>query len=124
MTNPTIIAELKRVAAEHGGYLRPKDVVKAAREETSPLHSQFTWDNNLAAEKYRLHQARQLISVVVEYTGPEMNQMSRVFVSLTENRREAEGYIETAVAMSDPRRRERLLKGCALRAACVSKKVC
>lgn len=49
---------------EHDGRLMPADVVKAARDEDSPLHSSFEWDDTEAAQKYRLHQARALIRTV------------------------------------------------------------
>jgi hypothetical protein len=39
----------------------PEGVVEAARAETSPLHGFFEWDDNIAGEKYRLGQARDLI---------------------------------------------------------------
>lgn len=49
---------------ERDGRLFPADVVERARDEDSPLHSHFEWDNNEAADKYRLHQARALIRTV------------------------------------------------------------
>lgn len=57
-------AELARLSAKHGG-LRPSKVVEAARPETSPLHSEFEWDDSKAGREYRLEQARRLIRVAV-----------------------------------------------------------
>ncbi len=54
------LLELERV----NGRLAPADVVDAARDPESPLHSHFTWDDTEAAEKYRLSQARTLIRTV------------------------------------------------------------
>lgn len=49
---------------EREGRLLPVEVVESARDDDSPLHSHFEWDDSLAGEKYRLHQARALIRTV------------------------------------------------------------
>lgn len=103
-----VIAELKRLAREHGGLLRPKDVVNAARTPRSPLHARFEWDDTVAAEEYRLWQARQLMRVVVEVV-PETNEPVEVFVSLTTDRRDG-GYRVQLEVLSDAEMREQLLK--------------
>jgi len=46
------------------GRLRPEDVVDAARNPNSALHSYFTWDDSDAAAAYRLQEARALIKRV------------------------------------------------------------
>lgn len=54
---------------EKEGRLDPQDVVDDARDESSPLHPFFEWDDNQAAAAYRLGQARQLIRrVKIEVT--------------------------------------------------------
>lgn len=63
------IADVLLALERDGGRLLPVDVVNAARDPASPLHSHFTWDDKEAAERYRLEQARTLIrSVKVEIT--------------------------------------------------------
>lgn len=110
MSNPIIITELKRIAAAHNGKLMPADVVESARPKSSPLHSRFEWDNTEAAERYRLWQARQLISVTVEYLGSgEQASLEKVFVSLTTDR-DRGGYRSLVTVMSDQQHRERLLE--------------
>ena len=49
---------------EKSGGLSPKALLDASRDEDAPLHSEFTWDDTEAAEKWRLEQARLLISHV------------------------------------------------------------
>lgn len=51
---------------EQYGTLTPANVVDAARAEDHPLHNRFEWNDDVAAEKWRLNQARQLIRVVRE----------------------------------------------------------
>lgn len=47
------------------GELTPQDVLDDARNDNSPLHSYFEWNDGEAAEQYRLQQARGLIRAVV-----------------------------------------------------------
>lgn len=58
------VAERLRELERDNGRLIPADIVEAARDPGSPLHSHFTWDDSEAAEKYRLMQARTLIRTV------------------------------------------------------------
>jgi UDP-2,3-diacylglucosamine pyrophosphatase LpxH len=92
MKDPKIIVELKRIAAANKGILLPQKVVQAAKSKTSVLHGEFTWDDNTAAQEYRLWQARSLINVCVEYIGTNGDEREmRVFVSLRKDRDEG-GY--------------------------------
>jgi hypothetical protein len=71
--NPQRIGEaLKAVTDQAKGKLTPKAVVEAARNNKSPLHKHFEWDDAKAAESYRLEQARELIRIirVEEESGP------------------------------------------------------
>jgi hypothetical protein len=57
-------AELQRLASLHGGRLTTKSVERVARNKNSPLHEYFEWDDGAAAYRWRLFQARELISSV------------------------------------------------------------
>lgn len=109
MTNQAVIDELERIAKEHGGELKPEDVVEAARAKSSPLHDHFTWDDSEAAQRYRLYEARQLIRVTLTYVGDDRTPM-RVFVSLTPDRKaEGGGYRPTASVLVNAKQRAQLL---------------
>ena len=56
-------AQAQEVRAIHKekGYIKPQDVVAKARDENSALHDYFDWDNDSAAEKYRVYRARHLL---------------------------------------------------------------
>lgn len=43
------------------GVLTPRAVLAEARKPKHPLHSRFEWDDSVAAERYRLEQAHELI---------------------------------------------------------------
>jgi hypothetical protein len=109
--NAQITAELHRIAGKHGGKLRPVDVVREARAKSSPLHCEFVWDDSVAGHRYRIWQARQLISVTVEYIGGgDETKLHRVFVSLTSDRSEQGGGYRTINAvLADPDHRQRML---------------
>lgn len=46
---------------EETGSLEPKETVRRARSVSSKIHRQFTWDDEEAANKMRLNEARSLI---------------------------------------------------------------
>lgn len=46
------------------GNVTPENVLNAARDESSPIHCEFEWNDEVAAENFRLRQARDLIGHV------------------------------------------------------------
>ena len=55
-------AEAQKVADEIGeNKVTPQEVLEKARDENSELHKCFEWNDSVAAEKYRLQQARAII---------------------------------------------------------------
>lgn len=58
-----VAVELERLEQEHNG-LTAEIVLQAARRKRSELHKLFEWDDSSAAEKWRMHQARNLIRSV------------------------------------------------------------
>jgi len=101
------IAELKRIAEENGGILKPEVVVEEARPKSSPIHSRFTWDDSKAAHEHRLWQARQLIRVVVEVIEGVKGR-HEVFVSLSSDRKESGYRVMTEVLSKSELRRQML----------------
>ena len=51
--------EFERIDREKG--LTAENVVDESRPETAPLHKAFEWDNDIAGEEWRKHQARQMM---------------------------------------------------------------
>lgn len=55
-------ADAQKVADEIGeGSVTPEEVLEKAKDENSELHKCFEWNDSIAAEKYRLQQARAII---------------------------------------------------------------
>lgn len=49
-------------ALEERGELSAQNLVEVSRPEDAPLHSEFEWDNDVAAEMWRTKQAQTLIA--------------------------------------------------------------
>lgn len=58
-----VAAEVRKLLAEHDG-ITPELLLDTAKRKTSPLHSLFDWDDSVAAEKWRTHQARKLARAI------------------------------------------------------------
>lgn len=114
--------ELARIAAE-SGRVSPEDVVANARAESSPLHEFFTWDDDEAAEKFRLMQAGVLIRRIKitiirpEPKAPEGIAVDRVrALQSPESERDTPkdkkggSYLPSATIAKDPELRRALIR--------------
>lgn len=62
--NAAALDWILRYAQEHGQVITPQAYLEAARHPEHPGHGDFTWDDGVAAEKWRLHQARMIIGSI------------------------------------------------------------
>ncbi len=72
---------LAKISKAHEGRLKPQDVIAAARDAKSPLNSFFEWNDEKAADSYRLDQARSIIRIV-RVVEEDDRPPSRAFVSI------------------------------------------
>lgn len=96
---PELQAEFKAIAAmdEEDGLIKPENVLKRAENPLHPLHKYFTWDDEKAAEEWRMSQARYLIrSFKIEI---EPLVIVPAFVSLGSDRLNGGGYRWTGEVM-------------------------
>lgn len=78
-------ADAQKVADEIGeGRITPQEVLEKARDKKSELHKCFEWNDSVAAEKYRLQQARAIIVNLVYTPKKEEEQPVRCFQITTE----------------------------------------
>ena len=86
--------------AEIGETVEPSEIVEKARNESTELHKCFEWRDDIAAEKYRLHQARNLLgNLVFKYKDELVKQEPvRLMYKTTEN----EGYKSINLIMQKP----------------------
>lgn len=84
------------------GLLKPEKVVEFAEDDETHLHKCFEWDNSKAAERYRLNQARQQISMyVMVVQSPKGPVKIRAFQSLPSDRISGGGYRKTTDILQD-----------------------
>ena len=101
--------EISRIRVEKGKFFTPMDVVDSAREQGSPLHPAFEWDDEKAAIKYRVEQAGYLIrSIVVVNEADQTKEPIRAFVSVIGDD-DKPRYTTVAHAFSVPDLRENVL---------------
>ena len=74
--------ELERIRQSAGGELEPKRVVEMARDLSNPLHPHFEWNDALAAEAYRVDQARNIIRIV-RIVDDAADEPPRAFLSIS-----------------------------------------
>ncbi len=104
--NDLVTRELELIRQDHGGILRPEDVVEAAVPEDHPLHRYFQWDDSEAAKRYRVWQARQLIAIAIIY--PDMAPV-RTYIHVRSDRATGGGYRPVVAVLSDAELRQQAL---------------
>jgi hypothetical protein len=93
------------------GVVTPEQVVEDARAEDHVLHREFEWDNDEAAHRYRLSQARQLIrSVKVSVLTDEDRYEVRWYHALRNTGEDRTGYVPDPVVRDDPDKMKFLLQ--------------
>lgn len=89
---------LEHLRTNHGGLLTAELVVEQARQQSSPLHGYFEWDDTEAAHQYRLEQARHLIRhIVVREAETAAPRKAYVQVQVKDVR----AYTDTVEALQD-----------------------
>lgn len=92
----------------NSGKLTPKLVVDDARSTNAPTHVCFQWDDALAAEEFRLAQARTMLrSITVQATKDSEPVTQYVNVQFAEE--EERAYTSVHDAVQDPELRRQLL---------------
>ena len=73
-------ADAQKVAEEIGfGKFTPMEVLEKAKNETTELHKCFEWNDSIAAEKYRLEQAKNIIRMLVYEKETKEQQVVRYY---------------------------------------------
>lgn len=86
--------------------LTARSLLDANREEGTLLHDEFEWDNEIAAEEYRLQQARHIINCLCIKTESKKEQPVRAFFKISD----AESYENINVIISSEDKYGRLLE--------------
>lgn len=80
----TVDQEMEEVRRKCGGNLTAAAVVAFAKNPSTALHRRFEWDDTVAASRWRLEQARQLIIhvKVTREATPDKNVTVRAYAAL------------------------------------------
>jgi hypothetical protein len=98
--------ELERIESRDG-EITPRAVVEEARPEGSKLHNVFEWDDEKAAEQYRLTQASHFIRCIVVKPMPEEKIKEPVRMYINQNptdsgQSRSGSYINLRSALENP----------------------
>ena len=92
---------MNRLASEQ--RLNAETLVNVSRPEDAPLHDEFEWRDGVAAENWRMHQARNLINAIVvidEDTLPQEQPRAFYTVSVTTPNYEPISEIKASIEKS------------------------
>lgn len=67
---------------EAAGTLTAGNLVEVSRPADAPLHKEFEWNNTKAADKWREHQARNIINSIILVDEQEQETAVRAFFKL------------------------------------------
>lgn len=107
-----VATHIKNLEAEHG-TVTSEIFLESARDESSEMHKLFEWDNSVAAEKYRVMQAAQIIVSIRVTTiddDGKKSEPSRVFVNVAKEHNRNCQYVQINTAMEEQNTRDQVLK--------------
>ena len=93
-----------------GDEFTPDEIVEKAKNSTTELHKCFEWDNDAAAEKYRLHQARMITSNLVFLKESDVEEEQPVLVRVYNKTEQTGGYKPPERVFTQADEYEKLLK--------------
>lgn len=95
------------------GKVTPNILLDSSRSEDSVMHPCFEWNDDVAAEKYRVSQARDIIGnlvcVAVSKGNEEPQKPTRAFVNVSESKK-AGTFRPVHTAMKDEEMRKVVLR--------------
>lgn len=103
-----VAGEIMEQLEQSEAGLSPASLLDASRDESAPLHDEFEWRDDVAAEQYRLNQAGGIIRNIVRITVETQEQVPvRAFVSTGERQ---QAYVSIATALTNEQWRKNLLE--------------
>lgn len=103
----------EKCAKEIGEVTTPKQVVDIARDESTELHKCFEWDDDIAAEKYREVQAKDVLrSLIIKHVEAPKNEGEEEQVTqfrVFESAPEKNVYKSTALIVHNPDEHAKLI---------------
>jgi hypothetical protein len=102
-----VAVRIKRI-----GYIEPREVLEDGRDPSSPQHNIFEWNDEAAAEEYRLIQAGHILRsiVIVRTDTTELKKPIRAFVHVVPQDKLKPVYVDTMIALADENMRAQVLE--------------
>lgn len=104
-------ANAEQVASEIeslGNDVTPTEILEKAKDDTTELHKCFEWEDSVAAEKWRLQQARMIVChLVIKEDGEDAADKPEIRIFHKTDR--ADGYKSITFIMRDKTEYEKLL---------------
>jgi hypothetical protein len=98
---PVAFSALMEIEERQGSKVTPAAVVDAARDTAHPLHKCFTWEDSVAAEKWREQEARLIINCL-EVKYAESDRPVAAFLNIKILHDDGgRAYLPSDVVMSD-----------------------
>ena len=95
---PQIVGDTLADIEDRHGVIDPHTVVDESRPEDAPLHPAFEWCDEIAAEKWRVEQARRVVRSV-EIIAEDRNEPTQIaYVNIQSQG----GYVSVATVRSQP----------------------
>jgi hypothetical protein len=92
---------IERIAKKHGGVCPPRALVEEAKRPRHPCHAMFEWDDESAADEWRVEQARRIIRSIRVVRG-KGQRPRQAYVHVKSEGAEHEGYMDADRAMAAP----------------------
>jgi hypothetical protein len=113
-----LLAAYEALMARHNGRISPAALLEAAKDPSSPFHDFFEWDDDEAAEQFRLVQASQIIRrwkgslmrIDAETKTVKIETVRRVQSPASDRSRGGASYQTVEEIMADPQKREDMLQ--------------
>jgi hypothetical protein len=93
-----------------GESATPNEILDKARDENTELHKCFEWNDGIAAERWRLHQARQVVCCLVVKETDDSEANSKPAVRMFYKTNSEDGYKPTSFIVQNKSEYERLLQ--------------
>jgi tRNA A37 N6-isopentenylltransferase MiaA len=95
---PQIVGETLADIEDRHGIIDPHTVVDESRPEDAALHPVFEWCDEIAAEKWRVEQARRVVRSVEVVIEPQYGSTQIAYVNIQSQG----GYMSAATVSSRP----------------------
>ena len=102
--------QIDRIIKENG-EITPQLLLDNSRSEDAPLHCCFEWNDDVAAERYRLYQSRKIIQniTISQDTSSGEPVLARAFVSTSKNPEKGR-FVPLNVALNNEATRQQVLE--------------